>query len=235
MIIGNGQIAQCFADSDRPDLVIFASGVPDSTCIEDREFERERCLLLDTVKHSEARCFVYFSSCALSAPNYPKSPYYQHKKNMEEVVMKNSDNFFIFRLPQLFGKLKKHRTLINFFHEAIISGTHFYVYESAYRYVIEIEDLRELVLAYIDLGDRNTIIDVGNPSQYRVIDLVRILESATGIEGNYTILPKEDTYTLDLRKIETFVKENKLDIEFGESYFRRKLLQKLAEFSVREE
>jgi len=41
MIISNGQLAQAFATMELENIVIFASGVPNSCCTEESQFERE--------------------------------------------------------------------------------------------------------------------------------------------------------------------------------------------------
>ena len=49
MIIGNGQLAQAFKNLHIENSVIFASGVANSNCIEEKEFEREKELLISTL------------------------------------------------------------------------------------------------------------------------------------------------------------------------------------------
>ena len=145
MIIGSGQLAKTFEDSTLSNTVIFASGVSNSNITDIKQFEREKCLLVNTLEKNKDKKFVYFSSCALSAPKYPKNAYYEHKRQMEELIKEYSTNYYIFRIPQLFGALKHHKTLINFLYEAIINEEFFKVYNQAYRYVIEIDDVRKLV------------------------------------------------------------------------------------------
>jgi len=108
MIIGNGQLANAFKEFDDKEIVIFASGVADSNCIDEKQFERERLLLTSTLSKYNDKTFVYFSSCALSAKEYPLNDYYKHKKQMELLIKKTTENYYIFRIPQLFGKLKTH-------------------------------------------------------------------------------------------------------------------------------
>ena len=49
MIIGNGLIASIFSDIDSDELLIFASGVSNSTCASDNEYLRERNLLIESI------------------------------------------------------------------------------------------------------------------------------------------------------------------------------------------
>ena len=105
MIIGNGQLATIFKKTTLDNIVVFASGVSNSNCQDIKQFEREKDLLVKTLTNNKNKKFVYFSSCALSAEEYPKNDYYKHKQNMENIIKRYSDNYYIFRAPQLFGNL----------------------------------------------------------------------------------------------------------------------------------
>jgi len=227
MIIGSGQLAKVFAKSQiKDDVCIFASGVSNSNCINEKEFEREKNLLIDTLKSSCDKKFVYFSSCALSAVEYPKNDYYKHKANMENSVKEYSNSYYIFRIPQLFGDFILHKTLINFIYKSIEHKYKFTVYDEAYRYVIEINDVRRLVESYL-LTKGNSTVDLANPYRYKVLDIVKIFEQLLNKKAYYEFVQKEDKYTLDLTSLENFVKEKELDIKFGEEYLMNKLKEKL--------
>lgn len=227
MIIGSGQLAKVFAKSQiKDDVCIFASGVSNSSCTDEKQFEREKNLLIDTLKNNSDKKFVYFSSCALSAPEYPKNDYYSHKAKMEDIIKEHSNNYYIFRIPQLFGDLILHKTLINFIYKAIEHNHKFNIYDEAYRYVIEINDVRKLVENYLD-NDGCITIDLANPYRYKVLDIVQIFEKLLAKKAYYEVIQKEDKYTLDLTSLEKFVKEKKIDIDFGKEYLIKKLREKL--------
>ena len=67
VIIGNGQLAKTFKEDSFvfDDVVIFASGVANSECKDDKEFNREKELLEKTLFENKDKRFVYFSICAL--------------------------------------------------------------------------------------------------------------------------------------------------------------------------
>ncbi|MDK9694693.1 MAG: NAD(P)-dependent oxidoreductase, partial [Sulfurimonas sp.] len=206
MIVGSGQLAKEFEKSEHGDVVIFASGVSNSTCKDENEFIREKNLLESMLNSNKEKKIVYFSSCALSAPDYAKNAYYEHKKQMEELIRLNSNNYYIFRIPQLFGKLKHHKTLINFLYEAIINGDKFNVYSGAYRYVIEIEDVRKLVEAYLNYSEPNIVVDIANTYRYNILEVVSILERLLGKKAIYDVIEKSDEYVLDLSRVQDFIK-----------------------------
>ncbi len=228
MVIGSGQLAQIFKTGDWNDVCIFASGVSNSSCSDPLEFEREKQLLLVSLEKNIHKKFVYFSSCALSAPSYPKKDYYLHKQKMENLVKQISEKYYIFRLPQLFGDLVLHKTLINFIYNAIQRDHDFDVYNQAYRYVIEIEDVKTLVEAFLKFSDACLTIDIANPYRYSAIRIVQIFEELLSKKVKYTIINKYDQYELDLTQMKAFVNKNNLFIEFGEDYLMNKLKLKLS-------
>lgn len=109
MIIGSGDIASVL--TDRVDLTFFASGVSNSLCEDEKEFEREE----DLFRETRGEHLVYFSTLSV----YEKdSPYTNHKRNMEEQVKKWFDIYTIIRLGNItWGK--NPNTIINFFKNKI--------------------------------------------------------------------------------------------------------------------
>ncbi|MBK2094717.1 NAD(P)-dependent oxidoreductase [Francisella philomiragia] len=228
MVVGGGQLAQAFYKyRDNNSVVIFASGVSDSSCTDQKEFDREKKLLETILKDNFDKRFVYFSSCALSADEYSKNSYYAHKIQMESIIKKLSNKYFIIRLPQLFGNLKLHNTLINYIYNAIKSNNIINVYSDAYRYVVEIEDVRKFVDSYLANGTLCSTIDLANPHRYKVLEIVEIFENLLNRKANITIIQKQDKYILDLSKLNRYIQENNINIEFGEGYLKNKLYEKI--------
>ncbi|MGA4533300.1 hypothetical protein ACPA1H_23465 [Ectopseudomonas chengduensis] len=220
-------MSKAFADHDAEAVCIFASGVSDSSCSDSSQFEREKNLLLETLLANRDKKFIYFSSCALSAPNYARNAYYEHKANMESLVVKNSEHFYIFRIPQLFGDLIHHKTIINYIYEAVRDGLNFNVYDDAHRYVIEINDVQKLVSLYLKGGVENLIVDIANTHRYRVVEIVDVFEQLLKKKADYQIVKKTDKYELNLSPLISFLGKHNVDMEFGEKYLLRKLAQKL--------
>ncbi len=234
MVIGNGQLAKSFKSYKSDHLLIFASGVSNSNCKEKESFDRERILLLENLKKYSDKKFIYFSSCALSAKNYELNDYYQHKRKMEELIKQNSDNYYIFRIPQLFGKLRDHKTLINFLYINILNNTEFKVYDNSYRYVIEIEDTVKLVKSYLKYHESKTTIDLANPNIYKVLDIVQMFEELLNKNAKYKLIKKDDKYLLDLSPIKNFMKSHNTGIVFSENYLLEKLKYMIGETQKKE-
>lgn len=226
MVIGSGQLASIFKNKNNDDCVIFASGVSNSNCKDVVQFNREKELLVNILKSNKNKKIIYFSSCALSVDNYFKNEYYNHKSNMESIIREYSSNYYIFRIPQLFGDLILHRTLINFIYKSIEHSHMFNVYDEAYRYVIEINDVKKLVEAYLQYSDSCITVDLANPFRYKVLDIVKILESLMGKQAKYNLIKKSDGYILDLEDMKSFINKHKIDISFSENYLIEKLKNK---------
>src|SRR6185369_620784 len=100
MIIGNGLLANSLLHyKNTNEVIIFASGVSNSICNDDREFEREFLLLKDVVfKKNTDQKLVYFSTFNVFDPSLAESKYVLHKKNIESFLSK-IPGAMVIRLP----------------------------------------------------------------------------------------------------------------------------------------
>ncbi len=227
MIIGNGQLSKIFQSTLHNECVIFASGIANSKCEDPQEFKRERDLLTDTLAKYKDKKIIYFSSCALSAKDYKLNAYYKHKHAMEELIKKESKNYYIFRLPQLFGDLKEHPTLINFLFNSIKNQVEFTLYNDAYRYLIDIDDVKKLVEEYINTKSCITI-DLANSYRYSLFEIVSIFEALLKKKAKYKFQSRSDKYELNLEVLIAFIDKHQLDINFGKDYFISKIKNKIS-------
>ena len=116
MVIGSGIIANSFLEKFkyRNDICIFASGVSSSMCVNEKDFQREKNLILDSQRSIPQDClFIYFSTCSVMRPICDHSPYIKHKINMESVVNNFSPSLVV-RLPQVSGFNGNSENLLNF-------------------------------------------------------------------------------------------------------------------------
>jgi UDP-2-acetamido-2,6-beta-L-arabino-hexul-4-ose reductase len=229
MVIGSGQLASSFCSlAHSKEVIIFASGVSNSNTNDHALFLRERELLLETLLRYKGCVIVYFSSCALSAKGYYLNAYYQHKRAMESLILSHSQHYYIFRLPQLFGDLKEHSTLINFFYYAIKDQQHFTLYSDAYRYVIDIDDTVYLVKKYLLHHSPKLVVDLANSHKYRVKEIVEILESLLDKRGDYDEVSYSDDYHLNLEPLHHFMNRLGVNLGFGVSYLEERLQKRVA-------
>ena len=118
MVVGNGLLANTFTPfKDNEDVIIFASGVSNSGCVDPVQFKRELNLVAK-YKASE-KLFVYFGTSSIEDPFLKGSLYIKHKLEIEFYIKANFKRYLIVRLPNVVGKTKNPNTLINFVYNAV--------------------------------------------------------------------------------------------------------------------
>jgi nucleoside-diphosphate-sugar epimerase len=176
MIVGNGLIAKAFHENyaNRDDVLIFASGVSNSSNTDPNEFFRERVLLESFL--SERKKIIYFSTCSIEDSSLENSPYISHKLEMEGLV-KAANDYLIFRLPQVAGKTENPNTLLNFLYHKIKNQELFKIYGKASRNIVDVDDIESIVNYIINENLlKNKIINIASPIHSPPIDLVHYFE-----------------------------------------------------------
>jgi len=145
MIIGSGLIASTFYRLSTKEFldvfIIFASGVSDSSKNDVVGYERERTLLLDTINSTKLP-IIYFSS--ILAP-ISDLPYYKHKLSMEQLIQEHTNEYLIFRIPQIVGGGGNGNSLFNFLKESILTGKVINTNETVERSIVDVDDLVRIV------------------------------------------------------------------------------------------
>ena len=225
MVIGNGMIAKEFENyRDDDNVVIFASGVSDSTNTDNRAFEREKNLIIETLHANKGKLFVYFSTCSIDDTSMQSSAYVQHKIKMEGLIVNNHTPYIIFRLTNPVGKTNNTHTVINYFIKNITEKHKFAVWKNATRNLIDIDHLylicNEILQKRLFI---NSIVNIANPKNYPVVFIIENIEKHFAIAGNYTLLDKSGGPLINTVSIEPLF--NKFNIDFDEHYLSR-LIQK---------
>ncbi|HEX5025944.1 MAG TPA: NAD-dependent epimerase/dehydratase family protein [Agriterribacter sp.] len=218
MVIGNGLVARAFdAYRENNRYVIFASGVSDSTNLNAELFNRERELLMQTLEQNEGKVFVYFSTCSVYDNGLKETAYVKHKLMVEKIIAENHKHYFIFRVSNLAGHSTNTHTVLNFFVQHILSGDFFYLWKNAHRNIIDIDDAFAICNHTI-MEDylANKIINVANPVNYSVLDIVAAIERFTGKKGNYAVVEKYSLPEIDVSVAKDVI--DKLNITFDENY-----------------
>ncbi len=130
MIIGKGSVASVLEDRD--DLVFFASGVSNSSCTDEKEYEREFNLLktVPTDKH-----VVYFSNLGIY---YKQDRYTQHKRDVEEYIRNNYKSYTIVRI-EVCEWVKTPNTILNVFKRQLAEGIEPKIQDTT-RYVLSLNE-----------------------------------------------------------------------------------------------
>lgn len=220
MIVGKGLLAHAFEPcfGKNPDIVIFASGVSNSLETRSDEFAREAALLrqrLDT----EARRFVYFSSCGVTGAESELTPYMRHKRSMESLVLSASHGL-VLRLPQVVGRTENHHTLTNFLRDHIVSGEHFTVWAHAERNLIDIDDIVKIgVRLAEELPTEATVVSIAAARSMLMPEIVGIFERVLGNTANCSYVEKGMPMIIDTTVAE--ILSARLGIDLGDGYIER--------------
>jgi hypothetical protein len=172
MIIGNGLIAKKFKENFFDEnYIIFASGVSSSKEDNDEEYIKEEKLLSNTINNFNDLKIIYFSSVLC---DYYDNKYYKHKKKMENIIINNSKEYLIFRLPQLIGNGGNKNNIFNFFVENINNEKKIEVQINSYRSLIDINDFYDIVIFSLKVS-KNEILKFSNIEKISVKKLVKII------------------------------------------------------------
>lgn len=137
MIIGNGNIARVLKDRD--DLIFFASGVSDSMCTNQKEYDRE----FDLIKAQDKNMhIVYFSNLGIY---YKNDMYTNHKIKIEEFIRDNFISYTIVRI-EVCEWVKNKTTILNVFKEKIRKNEEIEIMDTT-RYVLSLDEF----LYWLDL------------------------------------------------------------------------------------
>jgi nucleoside-diphosphate-sugar epimerase len=219
MIVGKGLLARAFEPcfGEASDVVVFASGVSNSLETRPGEFEREAALLRQRLD-SEARRFIYFSSCGVAAAESELTPYMRHKRSMESLVL--SAHGLVLRLPQVVGRTENHHTLTNFLRDHIVSGEHFTVWAHAERNLIDIDDIVKIGARLTkELPTEATVISIAAARSLLMPEIVGIFERVLGNTANCSYVEKGTPMIIDTTVAESL--SARLGIDLGDGYIER--------------
>lgn len=144
MIVGDGLIATGFENLKEyySNYIIFASGVSNSKETSDKEYNREKDLVLKTIKENKNLKIIYFSSILV---DITKNKYFKNKLEIEDIIKTNSDNYIIFRIPQVVGKNGNPKNLVNYIKNSILNEEEIIIHSNVERSLLDIDDLVSIV------------------------------------------------------------------------------------------
>jgi nucleoside-diphosphate-sugar epimerase len=219
MVVGNGLVGKAFNRfQDNNDLLFFCSGVSNSTCREQSEFNRERNLLLSHINDHPEKTLIYFSTCSIEDPTMAGSMYRQHKLEMEELIAASCKSYYVFRLSNVVGYTSNPVTILNFLYNSIRSGHTFDLWRNSARNLIDVEDVVSIITQFLSRkGLNNSILNVANPVSYNVVRIVGEIERFLGKKGNYNLVDKGMPFEIPLSSdMQDIIME--LNIDFGPAY-----------------
>ncbi len=223
MVVGNGLLANAFSQFEDDDtVVLFASGVSNSTLENKTEYEREYKLV---EKYSTSNSlFIYFSTCSVFDKTLAKTPYILHKLKLEKFIQEKLNSYLIFRLPILVGKTPNANTLTNFLFNCISQNKTFSLHKNACRYIMDVDDVKILLAPIIKSNSySNKIINVHFGNQIFIAELVEMLEQSIKEKAIYTIEEKGDCYITDNRIFSSVLKEHGFQLPIN---YNKKIIEK---------
>ena len=223
MVVGNGLIAQYFKNDffESEKIILFASGVSDSQCIDQNQFIREEKLLNNYLNNiGKANLFVYFSTISIYDPSRNNSPYVKHKLKMESLIL-NYPKTKIFRIGQVASKnLGNNNNLLNFINNAINENKKIELWGNSLRSIVDIEDVVKIITHLITKsynGDR--IINISNPNLNSMIEIIRTFEKIKKNKARYILLNKGQKYKFNIDYIDSVIFDCK--IKFDDMYLEK--------------
>lgn len=171
MVVGNGLIANSFSKFNYDDsILIFASGISDSTCKDNSKFLREKELITCQDKNMK---FVYFSTYSLSDGS-ERNNYLLHKIEMEYLIESTFENWIILRLPTVVGHGGNKNNFFNYMSNKLINNEPICVFDNTYRSLIDVDDILPITEEIIK-SMNNIKIDVSFDNQMLVSEIVSIM------------------------------------------------------------
>lgn len=195
MIIGNGLIANGMRSIDNDSVVFFCSGVSDSSKSLSIDFNREKELYKSIPKDKKV---IYFSTISVCDEN-DKKPYVNHKRDMEQLVMKNQ--YLIFRITQVLGTTGNENNIVNYFVNKTKQQQEIVIQKNVRRSIVDIEDVTKLVLRNID--KTNEIINFVGYEVLYVTELIELIFNCLNLKTNVVVE----------NGIENYIPESDLKIE----------------------
>lgn len=219
MVIGNGMMAKAFDEFVNDDsIIVFASGVSNSKETDLTAYQKEFSMLFN-LKGTSAT-LIYFSSCSIFDSSLESSLYIDHKKMMENYIESNFKSYWIFRLPNVIGSSNNSNTMVNFFYNALLNDHFFQIYKNAFRYFIDVDDVKIVVSKVIKESNLNSgCYNLLFPFPYNVLQLVNLLETYLSKKGNYVINEKHGAlYNINIS--EQLLPYVKFDVNEPENYVK---------------
>ena len=222
MVVGSGMMARAFAAfRDVRDVLIFASGVSNSTAGDASAFLRERRLLEQTRSEYPDPLLVYFGTCSVDDPDRAGTHYVRHKLAMESLVASGGGSWLTLRLHLAIGRQGSPTTFAQFLHDRIVNGEPFEVWSRAVRYPIDVDDVVRMATCMIgEKMYRNRIVNIAL-RRYSALEVVQSMERALDRAARFTVVEKGRPFELSCPEVEAIA--DQLDLDYSKGYLDRVL------------
>lgn len=162
MVIGNGLMATTFSNfKNLENILVFASGVSNSTETNPKEFDREISLLKSTIKKHKHAKVIYFSTLSILDETVKQRPYISHKLKAEAIIQQETSNFLIARISNVVGSQGNKNTIINHLVHSVENEIPIEIWALAERNLIDQEDVKFLINQLLK-NDKRGIVTIAS-------------------------------------------------------------------------
>jgi nucleoside-diphosphate-sugar epimerase len=222
MIVGDGMLARAFEPYFGLDegVIVFASGVANSQCRDEAQFDRERALLGATLKQADDRLLVYFGTCSVRDSEANETVYVRHKMAMEGLAAQ-ARRSLILRLPHVVGPTRNPHTLVSYLHGRMRRAETVEIWDGARRNLIDAQHVAMLGRAVVSEGGPGGVVNIACTRDYSVAEIVACLERVTGLTANRKPVARGGSYRIDVGGLGSAIA--RLGLSFDETYLERTL------------
>ena len=202
MVIGNGLMGKAFKSLKlNSEILVFASGVSNSSTNDSQEFEREKKMLLNAIYTYANKKIIYFSTCSVYDVSISNSAYVKHKLEMEAIVIQHCNDYIIFRTSNVVGKIGNPNTMINYFVKAVVNSENIEVWKYAQRNIIDIDDVKFIVNKIINAGAKNRTVNIAVRKSEFVSDILHQVEKYLNKTTTKIVIHKGSKLEIDISEI----------------------------------
>ena len=129
----------------------------------------------------------------------------------------------IFRLPEVIGKNKNKYTLTNFIYNRIISKKNIYTSNSVFRNILDIDDIKKVVIYFIKKKINKKTIIIANLKMYSGLYIVKTFEKMLNKKAKIIINKKLNNkkFNLNVSGLKNIYKA--INIKINNSYLQNKI------------
>ena len=164
-------IAKAFKENhnDFKELVVFASGVPNSNELSDSEFDREFKLLKKIQFNYPSKKLIYFSTSSVESGR--KSKYIDFKLKIEDYIKNNFSDFLILRLPIVVGNTNNKDQLIPHIKNKLLNGQELMIKKNCNRFLIDVNDLPKIISFILEKNIEKSLITISFNNKISVFEI----------------------------------------------------------------
>jgi len=197
--------------------VIFASGVADSTCQDQKYYDREHDLLKETISYSKKtqKILVYFSSAGAVYGNCdehksedsklnPAGSYGFNKVISEKLITESGVDYLVLRVSNLVGRNQNMKQLIPYLVNNAINGK-VQIYSDATRDILDVEDLAKWTCLLLSKVSKSEIVNMASGISVSIIDILNEILMILQINAGIEVVKGGDRHSFSVNKLQKYI------------------------------